>query len=380
MSGAEKFAQLTRDRDGAGLHRLLRSRSLQSGGRLSGHPIAAELGRALQAGDTETGLEAWCSVLKQWCDQYASEDAADWMVGPLLELGAAPRRLAAKLDSEEEQERHRRKLVEVLRTLFQRLHRDNSKFEGCLVVCCELLRLYFALGQASQCSFLLSALNQSRARGGKIDLKSLPKALGVTFAFLCGKHCVMDGNVVEAEEKLGWAFSHCPPKEGGNRRRILLYLVPCRLRLGRYPSKALLDENGLHGLAAIAAAVSRGDVRGFEKELEKQEEELIMTGTYLVVEKLKLVAFQNLCKRVYDFQAAGFDRQGKSDSRHKQDLRPFHRALDWQDDCDEDETTCILANLIYIGAIRGYMSDEHQKIVFSKDVAFPVPAIWCSKA
>ena len=29
---------------------------------------------------------------------------------------------------------------------------------------------------------------------------------------------------------------------------------------------------------------------------------------------------------------------------------------------------CVLANLIYIGAIRGYLSDEHQKIVFSKDL------------
>ena len=28
-----------------------------------------------------------------------------------------------------------------------------------------------------------------------------------------------------------------------------------------------------------------------------------------------------------------------------------------------DQTVCMLAHLIYIGAIRGYMSDEHQKIV-----------------
>lgn len=380
--GAE-FARLAAKRDGAGLHKALRAAAsdpIDSEDGRVGHAdaVALEVARARRAGESEEGLAAWCEALKRWCAQYGAQPSASWMTPPLLELAAAGRRRAAILDRREGGERHRRKLVEILRELFQSLHRDREKREGCLVVCCELLRLYFRLGQAAQCSFLLAAVNQSH--GGKLDMGALPKALGVTFSFLWGKHCVMDGNVVEAEVRLGWAFAQCPLEDAANRRRILVYLVPCRMRLGRFPPRKLLENHGLSGLASIAAAVSDGDSRRFTRELESQEEELIRAGTYLVVEKLKLLVFRNLCRKVRDHIAASLEAAGKVDQRHKQDLRPYEQAFKWQDDCDADETVCILANLIYIGAIRGYMSDEHQKIIFSKDNPFPAASGWCGKA
>ena len=41
------------------------------------------------------------------------------------------------------------------------------------------------------------------------------------------------------------------------------------------------------------------------------------------------------------------------------------------EDIDADETECILANLIYEGKIKGYISQQHQKLVVSKQSAFP---------
>lgn len=38
---------------------------------------------------------------------------------------------------------------------------------------------------------------------------------------------------------------------------------------------------------------------------------------------------------------------------------------------DLDETHCILANLIYEGKIKGYISLSHQKLVLSKIDPFP---------
>merc|ERR1712032_155492 len=104
-------------------------------------------------------------------------------------------------------------------------------------------------------------------------------------------------------------------------------------------------------------------------------EALIQSGSYLVVEKLKLLAYRNLCVRVHGICAAECDAKGRSEHRHKQDLLPYERAFEWQDGCDADETVCILANLIYIGAVRGYLSDEHRKIVFSKESPFPSAAV-----
>jgi hypothetical protein len=41
------------------------------------------------------------------------------------------------------------------------------------------------------------------------------------------------------------------------------------------------------------------------------------------------------------------------------------------DDVDADEVACILANLIYQGKIKGYISHQHQKLVVSKQNPFP---------
>ena len=38
---------------------------------------------------------------------------------------------------------------------------------------------------------------------------------------------------------------------------------------------------------------------------------------------------------------------------------------------DMDEMECILANLIYMGLIKGYISSEMKMLVLSKEDAFP---------
>jgi hypothetical protein len=40
-------------------------------------------------------------------------------------------------------------------------------------------------------------------------------------------------------------------------------------------------------------------------------------------------------------------------------------------DIELEEANCILANLIYQGKIKGYISHTHQKVVLSKTDAFP---------
>ena len=68
-------------------------------------------------------------------------------------------------------------------------------------------------------------------------------------------------------------------------------------------------------------------------------------GTYLVVEKLRLLAYRNLCRRVHSHLAREHD-QGRAEFKHKQDLEPYEVAFAWQDGFDSDETICLLARLI----------------------------------
>jgi hypothetical protein len=41
------------------------------------------------------------------------------------------------------------------------------------------------------------------------------------------------------------------------------------------------------------------------------------------------------------------------------------------EDIDLDETQCIIANLIFENKIKGYISNSHNKLVISKQNAFP---------
>merc|ERR1719337_752950 len=157
----------------------------------------------------------------------------------MIHLSSSARRVACQLDqakrSEASSDAFLKKLVEIHRELFQKLNKERTKRAAYIWVCCELLRAYFKLGQISQCSFLLNAVTQSLSKDS-FEPKELPKAISVTFYFYWGKHCVFDHNLRDADEKLTWAFNHCPAKNRSHRRKILLYLVPCKLRLGVLPT------------------------------------------------------------------------------------------------------------------------------------------------
>lgn len=58
---------------------------------------------------------------------------------------------------------------------------------------------------------------------------------------------------------------------------------------------------------------------------------------------------------------------------HQIDISSFLQAMKWMEvpDVDIDETECIIANMIYEGKIKGYISHAHRKLVVSKLDAFP---------
>lgn len=58
---------------------------------------------------------------------------------------------------------------------------------------------------------------------------------------------------------------------------------------------------------------------------------------------------------------------------HQLDLNHFLIALQFvgESEITMDETHCIVANLIYEGRIKGYISHQHNKLVVSKQNPFP---------
>lgn len=91
-------------------------------------------------------------------------------------------------------------------------------------------------------------------------------------------------------------------------------------------------------------------------------------GTYLLLEKCKTVCYRNLFKRIHLVL-----------EKPQIPLAYVSHTFQWLGmPMDLDEIECILANLIYRGFVRGYLSHTKRVLVLSKRDPFPVAAVIAS--
>uniref|UniRef100_A0A2K6EUR7 PCI domain-containing protein 2 n=1 Tax=Propithecus coquereli TaxID=379532 RepID=A0A2K6EUR7_PROCO len=151
-----------------------------------------------------------------------------------------------------------------------------------------------------------------------------------------------------SEEYLSFAFEHCHRMSQKNKRMILIYLLPVKMLLGHMPTIELLKKYHLMQFAEVTKAVSEGNLLLLTEALAKHETFFIRCAfTQRVKLPLSLDAFLVALR------------------------------LMQVEDVDLDEVQCILANLIYMGHIKGYISHQHQKLVVSKQNPFPPLSTVC---
>jgi hypothetical protein len=185
----------------------------------------------------------------------------------------------------------------------------------------------------------------------------------VTYHYFVGRLSLLNSQFGIAQDHLLFSFERCPAASKKNKRLILRYLVPVRLVLGVFASKELLTEYDLPQFVPLCHAVHRGDLRLFERQLDDYQHLFIRHGSYLLVERAKTIAYRNFFRRVYSLHPEGTT---------KLDVAMLKRCLDATGvNLDHDEIECVLANLIYKGYIKGYLSHQHGKLVVGKTNAFP---------
>ena len=95
-------------------------------------------------------------------------------------------------------------------------------------------------------------------------------------------------------------------------------------------------------------------------------------GIYLVLEKLRFIAYRNLFKKVHGIKlamatadpAAGPTKaERKTANRIKIAQLQTALSLLKETDVDDDEIECIVANLIHQKYIAGFISHEHRILV-----------------
>ncbi|CAI7789557.1 unnamed protein product [Closterium sp. NIES-54] len=172
---------------------------------------------------------------------------------------------------------------------------------------------------------------------------------------------------IAADEKLGFALRRCHRSRPFNIRRILRYLIPVRLSLGHLPSPQLLRNHHLQEYEGIVQAMRTGDVRLLRDTLSANEDRFLRAGVYLLLEKLELHVYRRLIRKIHVLQRV------KDPARaHQVRLEVVVRALAGRGVAvDVDELEGLVATLIALGFVKGYLSHKSKVVVLSKQDPFP---------
>ncbi|KAJ0067281.1 hypothetical protein NL108_015822 [Boleophthalmus pectinirostris] len=233
---------------------------------------------------------------------------------------------------------------------------DDSKKWGMMFLSNQLFKIYFKINKLPLCKPLIRAIDSSNLRS------EFSPAQTVTYKYYVGRKAMFDSDFKPAEEYLSYSFDHCHRSSQKNKRMILIYLLPVKMLLGHMPTLQLLKKYDLMQFSDVTKGVREGNLLLLNDALSKHETFFIRCGIFLILEKLKIITYRNLFKKVYLLLQT-----------HQLPLEAFLIALRMMkvEGVDLDEVQCILANLIYMGHIKGYISHQHQKLVVSKQNPFP---------
>uniref|UniRef100_M3ZVM9 PCI domain-containing protein 2 n=2 Tax=Xiphophorus TaxID=8082 RepID=M3ZVM9_XIPMA len=233
---------------------------------------------------------------------------------------------------------------------------DDSKKWGMMFLSNQLFKIYFKqINKLHLCKPLIRAIDSSNLKN------EYSPAQKVTYKYYVGRKAMFDSDF-KTEELLSFAFDRCHRSSQKNKRMILIYLLPVKMLLfqGHMPTHQLLRKYDLIQFADVTKAVE-GNLLLLNEALSKHETFFIRCGIFLILEKLKIITYRNLFKKYLLLKT------------HQLPLDAFLVALRMMqvEDVDIDEVQCLLANLIYMGHIKGYISHQHQKLVVSKQNPFP---------
>ncbi|KAJ8461482.1 hypothetical protein OPV22_034408 [Ensete ventricosum] len=250
-----------------------------------------------------------------------------------------------------------------LMRVFGALAGKGPKRVGALYVACQLFKVYFRLGTVHLCRSVIRSIETARI----FDFEEFPVKDKVTYMYYTGRLEVYNENFLLADQKLTYALMHCSPGKEANKRMILKYLIPVKLSIGILPKQWLIEKYNLIEYSEVVNALKMGDLRLLRQALREHEDRFLRSGVYLVLEKLELLVYQRLIKKIYVLQ-----KQKDPSKAHQVKLENIVKALKWLEmDMDIDEVECIVAILIYKNLTKGYIAHKSKVVVLSKQDPFP---------
>jgi nuclear mRNA export protein PCID2/THP1 len=169
-------------------------------------------------------------------------------------------------------------------------------------------------------------------------------------------------------QNLTYAAEKIPTsKFKANKRLVLMYLIPAKIMRGSLPSLKLLESFDMMCYIGIVKALRSGNLSLFDSALEEHEYLFIHKGLYLVLQRMRLIVFRSLCKKVFRTRVAM--KAERPNVLNLDDYRMGLRACEV--DLPRSEAECIIANLIFNGYVKGYISHKLGFLVLSTKMPFP---------
>ncbi|KZT71567.1 hypothetical protein DAEQUDRAFT_809881 [Daedalea quercina L-15889] len=231
--------------------------------------------------------------------------------------------------------------------------------------------VYYVVGLILKCYFRVKRISLSknilRAIEANPDIPPLaayPRSHQVTYRYYLGMLSFLNEDFAKAEQELTLAFYNCYTKAHSNQERVLTYLIPLRILRGHLPSRELLDRFPVLDdlFTPFITAVRTGDIRAYDSTLELCERRLVDLNLYLTLEKARELCVRGLFRKVWIASSRGT----------RIPVAMFHSSLQIAGmDVSLEEAECFVANQIYKGFMKGYISHEKQMVVLSAVNAFP---------
>jgi len=241
---------------------------------------------------------------------------------------------------------------------------ESSKKWAALELANWILKFYFRLNSLAYCKEIIETVEGR----GFPELIAFPKSQFVTYKFMVGKLYMFNGEFEKSELSLTIAFDNCTSVSIKNKRLILLYLISVRMLHGTYPNQQLLTKYDLNQFNQVVEAVKSGNLPSFNIALKKNYEFFVQKGVYLILERLKLLTYRNLFKRIMKIH----NSMVAKDLEFKLQLPTCIQLLKSIGiSMDIDELECVLTNLIYNGYIKGYIEHKLKVLVVSENQSFP---------
>ncbi|KAF5371160.1 hypothetical protein D9758_004120 [Tetrapyrgos nigripes] len=248
---------------------------------------------------------------------------------------------------------------------------DQSRKWGVYYVVGLVLKCYFKIKRISLSKNVLRALEANKDIP---DLSLYPRSHQVTFRYYLGMLSFLNEDYAKvevlppirlnAEQELTIAFYHCHIGAQANQERILTYLLPLRLLKGHLPSDELLARFPVirELFWPFISAIRNGEVSAFDRALETWEKKLLELNLWLTLEKAREICMRGLFRKVYV----------ASNNSSRIPISLFHSGLRIAGvNVEQEEAECLVANMIYKGFMRGYISHEKQMVVLANTNAFP---------